>query len=210
VQYGCRASDNSVVPRRRPTHVQRQEHTVEVLNAIYAGALLGFSDGFQPGRSPHDARDAVPVGIETRAITWVLDADMRGCLEAIDHAWLRKVVAPRPGDRRVIRHIRTWRKAGVREAGPWRAPEAGTPPGGSGSPVAAHIALHSVLDRWAERWRRREVRGAVMIVRSGDDCLVGFEHRAAAERFWAERQERFQPFHLELHPEKTRLLECGR
>ena len=187
-----------------------QRATVEVLNAIYEGDFLGFSYGFRPGRSPHNALDAVTVGIEKRSINWVLDADIRGFFDAIDHAWLLKFVEHRIGDRRVVRHIRKWLKAGVLEEGQWHAQEEGTPQGGSVSPLAANIYLHYVLDLWADRWRRRFARGEVIIVRAADDFIVGFEHRDDAERFWGALRERFQQFNLELHPEKTRLIEFGR
>jgi RNA-directed DNA polymerase len=187
-----------------------QRATVEVLNAIYGGAFLGCSYGFRPGRSPHQALDAVTGGIEKGSINWVLDADIRGFFEALDHGWLVTCVEHRIGDRRVVRHRRKWLQAGVLEDGTWRAQEEGTPQGGSVSPVAANIYLHYVLDLWAERWRRRNARGEMISVRDGDDFIAGFEHRDDAERFWRELRARFQPFHLALHPEKTRLIECGR
>jgi len=187
-----------------------QRATVEVLNAIYEQDFRGFSYGFRPGRSPHDALDAVTVGIEKRNINWVLDVDIRGFFDAIDHIWLVKFVEHRIGDRRVIRHLWRWLKAGVLEDGQWREQAEGTPQGGSISPLAANIDLHYVLDLWAERWRRRDARGELIIVRFAEDASVGFEHRDDAERFWAELRERFQQFHLELHPEKTRLIEFGR
>ena len=163
-----------------------QRATVEVLNAIYEQDFRGFSYGFRPGRSPHDALDAVTVGIEKRNINWVLDADIRGFFDAIDHEWLVKFVEHRIGDRRVIRHLWRWLKAGVLEDGQWREQAEGTPQGGSISPLAANIYLHYVLDLWAERWRRRDARGDMIIVRYADDAIVGFEHRDDAERFWAE------------------------
>jgi RNA-directed DNA polymerase len=187
-----------------------QRATVAVLNAIYEGDFLGFSDGCRPGRSPHQALDAVTVGIETRSINWVLDADLRGFFEAIDHAWLVKCIEHRIGDRRVVRQIRKWLKAGVLEDGQWRVQEEGTPQGGSISPLAANIYLHYVLDLWAEQWRRRHARGDMIIVRFADDFIAGFEHRDDAEQFWAALRERMRKFNLELHPEKTRLLEFGR
>jgi RNA-directed DNA polymerase len=102
-----------------------------VLNAIYEKECLGCSYGARPGRSPHHALDAVTVGIEKRNINWVLDADIRGFYDAIDHAWLVKFVEHRIGDQRVVRHIRKWLKAGVLEDGHWRQQEEGTPQGGS-------------------------------------------------------------------------------
>jgi group II intron reverse transcriptase/maturase len=187
-----------------------QRAPVEGRNAIYAQDVRGFSSGFRPGRSPHDARDAVTGGIEKRNSTWGLEVDIRGFFDASDHAWVGKFVEQRMGDRRVVRQLWRGLKAGVLEDGQWHAQEAGTPQGGSMSPVAANISLHDVLDLWAERWRRRDARGDMIIVRFADAAIVGFDHRDDAVRFWAERRERFQPFHLALHPEKTRLLACGR
>jgi RNA-directed DNA polymerase len=187
-----------------------QRATVEVFNAIYEQDFRGFSSGFRPGRSPHEALAAVTVGIEKRNINWGLDVDIRGFCDAIDQAWLVKFVEHRMGDRRVVRPLWRWLQAGVLEDGQWHEQEEGTPQGGSRSPLAANIYLHDVLDLWAERWRRRDARGDMIMVRFADDVIVGFEHRDDAERFWAERRERFPQCHRELHPEKTRLLAFGR
>jgi RNA-directed DNA polymerase len=168
-----------------------QRATVEVLNAVYEGDFLGFSYGFRPGRNPHDALDAVTVGIEKRSINWVLDADIRGFFDTLDHAWLVKFIEHRIGDRRVVRHIRKWLNAGIFEDGQWRGQEEGTPQGGSVSPLLANIYLHYVLDLWAEQWRGRHARGDVIIVRYCDDFIVGFQHQDEAERFWVELRERF-------------------
>jgi len=199
-------------PIGKPTGEDKivQRATVAVLKAIYEGDFRGFSYGFRPGRTPHHALEAVTVGIEKRNVKWVLDADMRGCFEAIDHAWLMQFVEHRIGDRRIARQMRKWWKAGVLEEGHWHAQAEGTPQGGSLSPVAANISRHYVLDRWADRWRRQYARGEVIIVRYCDDFIVGFEHRDDAERFWRELQERFRKFNVELHPEQTRLIEFGR
>jgi len=153
-----------------------QRATVEVLNAIYEEEFRGFSYGFRPGRSPHDALDAVTVGIEKRNVNWVLDADIRGFFDAIDHAWLLKCIEHRMGDQRVVRHMQKWLQAGVLEEGQWHAQEEGTPQGGSVSPVAANISLHYVLDLWADRWRRQYARGDVIIVRYADDGAPGNVH----------------------------------
>jgi RNA-directed DNA polymerase len=181
-----------------------------VLNAVFEVEFLGFSYGSRPGRSPHDALDAVTVGIEKRNINWVLDADIRGFFDTLDHAWLVEFVEHRIGDRRVVRHIRKWLSAGVLEDGQWRAQEEGTPQGGSVSPVLANIYLHYVFDLWANQWRHRNARGDVIIVRYCDDFIVGFQYRDEAERFLGDLRERFGKFNLELHPEKTRLIEFGR
>jgi RNA-directed DNA polymerase len=183
---------------------------VAVLHAIYEGDVRGFSSGFRPGRHPHQALDAVTVGIAKRNVNWVRDPDMRGFVDAIDHEWLMQCVAHLIGDRRIARQMRKWLKAGVLAEGHWHEQAEGTPQGGRISPLAANISLHDVLDLWADRWRRRYARGDVIIVRYADDFLVGFEDRDDAERFWGERRDRLQQLALELHPEKTRLIEFGR
>ncbi|MGH2400319.1 MAG: group II intron reverse transcriptase/maturase, partial [bacterium] len=186
-----------------------QRATVEVLNAIYETDFLGFSYGFRPGRSAHRALDALYAGLLTRKVNWVLDADIRGFFEAINHEWLVKFIGHRIADRRVVRLIQKWLNAGVLEDGTrtWR--EEGTPQGGSVSPLLANVYLHYVFDLWAQRWRKRRAHGDVIVVRYADDFIVGFQHRADAERFLTELRERFAKFSLELHPEKTRLLEFG-
>ena len=186
-----------------------QRTTVDVLTAIYETDFLGFSYGFRPGRNPHDALDALYAGLLTRKVNWVLDADIRGFFDAIDHGWLVKFVEHRIADRRVVRLIQKWLNAGVLEDGTRTRSEEGTPQGGSISPLLANVYLHYVFDLWAQRWRRKCAHGDVIIVRYADDFIVGFQHRADAERFLAELRERVATFSLELHPEKTRLLECG-
>jgi RNA-directed DNA polymerase len=183
---------------------------VAVLTAIDAGDWRGFADGVRPGRRPHAALEAVTGGIAKRSIHGVRAADMRGFCEASDHGWLVPCVAPRLGDRGVVRHRWTWRQAGVREAGTWRAPAAGTPPGGRVSPVAATSSLHAVLARWAARGRRRNARGERRLVRDGDDCGAGCAPRGAAERFWTALRARVQPCQLARPPEQTRLRAFGR
>ena len=186
-----------------------QRTTVEVLNAIYETDFLGFSYGFRPGRSPHHALDALYAGLLTRKVNWVLDADIRGFFEAIDHGWLVKFVEHRIADRRVVRLIQKWLNAGVLEDGTRTRSEEGTPQGGSISPLLANVYLHYAFDLWAQRWRKTQASGDVIVVRYADDFIVGFQHRAEAERFLADLRERFTKFGLELHPEKTRLLEFG-
>ncbi len=186
-----------------------QRTTVEVLNAIYETDFLGFSYGFRPGRSPHNALDALYVGLLTRKVNWVLDADIRGFFEAIDHGWLVKFVEHRIADRRVVRLIQKWLNAGVLEDGTRTWSATGTPQGGSISPLLANVYLHYAFDLWAQRWRKTQARGDMVIVRYADDFIVGFQHRVEAERFLADLRERFTKFGLELHPEKTRLLEFG-
>jgi group II intron reverse transcriptase/maturase len=183
---------------------------VEVLNAIHEEDFLGFSYGFRPGRGPHDALDALAVGIGNTRVNWVLDADIAGFFDAVDHAWLIPFVEHRVGDRRVIRLIRKWLKAGVMEDGEVTRPEVGTPQGSVALPLLANIYLHYVFDLWAARWRRRHAQGNVILVRYADDILAGFEHQADAERFQAELRDRLARFALTLHPDKTRLIQFGR
>jgi RNA-directed DNA polymerase len=180
------------------------------LNAVYEQDFLGFSYGFRPGRSPHDALDALATGITRRRVNWVLDADIRDFFTSLDQAWLEKFVEHRVADRRVLRLIQRWLKAGVIEDGEWSATEEGTAQGASISPLLGNVFLHYVLDLWADQWRRRYARGDVILVRFADDFLAGFEHREDAERFLADLRGRFARFGLELHPDKTRLIEFGR
>jgi group II intron reverse transcriptase/maturase len=186
-----------------------QRATVEVLNAIYEIDFVGFSYGFRPGRSQHDALDALYAGLLTKKVNWVLDADIRGFFDAIDHGWLVKFLEHRIADRRVVRLIQKWLNAGVLEDGKRTWSEQGTPQGGSASPLLANVYLHYVFDLWTQRWRRTEARGEMIVVRYADDFIVGFEHKSDAERFLAELTERFRRFALELHPDKTRRIEFG-
>ena len=186
-----------------------QRATTEVLNAVYEQDFLEFSYGFRPGRSQHNALDAITVGIKKRKVNWVLDADVRGFFDAIDHEWLIRFLEHRIGDQRVIRHVKKWLKAGVLEDGKVTWEEDGTPQGGVISPLLANIYLHYVFDLWIQAWRKR-VNGDVIVVRYADDFVVGFQYREEAERFMDELRERFAKFGLELHPGKTRLIEFGR
>lgn len=186
-----------------------QRATVEVLNAIYETDFLGFSYGFRPGRSPHDALDALYTGLLTSKVNWVLDVDIRGFFDAIDHGCLVTLVERRIADRRVVRLIQKWLNAGVLEDGQRMRVEQGTPQGGSISPLLANIYLHDAFDRWVQVWRQTQTRGEMIVVRFADDIVLGFQHRTDAERFQRELRERFATFHLELHPDKTRLIEFG-
>lgn len=187
-----------------------QRAVVEVLNAIYEVDFLGFSYGFRPGRKPHDALDALAAGIYKKKVNWIIDADIRDFFSKLDQAWLMKFLEHRIADRRVLRLIRKWLAAGVIEDGNWSETPEGTPQGGSASPLLANVYLHYVLDRWARQWRRRQARGDMIIVRWADDFVVGFQHRGDARQFLSDLRDRFAKFALELHPDKTRLIEFGR
>lgn len=187
-----------------------QRATVEVLNAIYEVDFLGFSYGFRPGRNQHQALDAISVGLFRKKVSWVLDADLRGFFDNLDRAWLVKFLEHRIGDRRVVRLIQKWLNAGVLENGERIDSETGTVQGGSISPLLANIYLHYVFDLWIDQWRRRHGSGDIIVVRYADDFVVGFQYREEAERFLAELRERLARFRLELHSDKTRLIEFGR
>lgn len=187
-----------------------QRAAAEVMGAVFEMDFKGFSYGFRPKRSAHQALDALTVGITRKKVNWVLDADIRGFFDTLDHEWVVKFIEHRISDERVIRHVKKWLKAGVMEDGRWSSAEWGTPQGGSISPLLANVYLHYVFDQWVAAWRRREARGDMIVVRYADDFVVGFEHRDDADRCLAALRERFAKFHLELHPEKTRLLEFGR
>src|SRR5665213_886996 len=187
-----------------------QRATVEVLNAIYEEDFLGFSYGFRPGRSPHDALDALAVGMKAKKVNYVLDADVCDFFSKLDHACLKKFLEHRIADKRILRLIQKWLNAGVIEDGEWSSTEAGTAQGASVSPLLSNVFLHFVFDLWADQWRRRHARGDVVLSRFADDYVAGFEHREDAEQFLADLRDRFAEFGLELHPEKTRLIEFGR
>ena len=202
--------------RQRPLGIAALEDKVvqyavgTVLNQIWEEDFLGFSYGFRPGRSQHDALDALNVGIARKKVNWVLDLDIRAFFDQIDHAWMIKFVEHRVGDRRIVRLIQKWLKAGVMEQGRWSEAKEGTPQGAVISPILANLYLHYVLDLWVNHWRRKEATGDVIIVRYADDAVLGFQHRYEAERFLEQLRERLGKFGLELNSEKTRLIEFGR
>jgi group II intron reverse transcriptase/maturase len=181
-----------------------------VLQSIYEQDFLGFSYGFRPGRSQHNALDALSVALTSKRVNWVLDADIAGFFDAIDHAWLIKFLEHRIGDKRVLRLIRKWLRAGVSEEGEWSPTKQGTPQGAVISPLLANVFLHYVLDLWVEWWRKHRCRGDVVIVRYADDFVIGFEHRDEAEACLEALRERLVKFGLKLHEDKTRLIEFGR
>ncbi len=187
-----------------------QQAVVTILNQIYEIDFKGFSYGFRPGRSPHQALDALSVGIQRKKVNWVLDADIRGFFDNMSHEWTMKFIEHRVADRRILRLIQKWLKAGVSEDGQWSETKVGTPQGAVVSPLIANVYLHYTFDLWADVWRRRVAKGDVIIVRYADDLVMGFQQRADAVRFLEEFKERLAKFGLEVHPEKARLIEFGR
>jgi RNA-directed DNA polymerase len=187
-----------------------QRAMVVVLNVIYEQDFLGFSYGFRPERNPHNALDALYVGIMTKKVGWVLDADLRAFFDTLGHEWLVRFIEHRIADRRIVRLIQKWLRAGVLEEGRLIQTEEGTVQGGSISPLLANIYLHYVFDLWVQNWRYKHARGDVIVVRYADDFVVGFEHRFEAQRFLEDLKERLLSFGLELNADKTRLIEFGR
>src|ERR1700731_3810402 len=202
--------------RQRPLAVAALEDKIVqgacamVLNAIYEEDFLGFSYGFRPGRGPHDASDALAVAITSRKVNYILDADVRDFFGSVSQSWLVRFLEHRIGDKRIIRLIQKWLRADILEDGAVTVDDRGTGQGSVISPLLGNIYLHYVLDLWAERWRRREARGDMIIVRYADDLVAGFEHEDDARRFLDAIHERFGAFALSLHPVKTRLIEFGR
>jgi RNA-directed DNA polymerase len=187
-----------------------QRAVVALLNAIYEEDFLGFSYGFRPGRSTHNALDALAVGIDSTKVNWIIDADIRSFFDELSQPWLVRFLEHRIGDRRIIHLIQKWLKAGILEDGIVTVSARGTGQGAVISPLLANIYLHYVFDLWAARWRRREATGDMIIVRYADDFIVGFQHEGDARHFLEEMRSRLQEFALSLHPEKTRLIEFGR
>lgn len=187
-----------------------QQAVVTVLQQVYEEDFLEFSYGFRPGRGQHDALDALVVGIKRKKVNWILDVDIRGFFDNMDHEWLMKMVEYRIADRRILRLIGKWLKAGVSEEGQWQESRVGTPQGAVASPMLANLYLHYALDLWVNQWHEKTAQGDMIVVRYADDMVLGFERWTEAEAFLEQMRERLRKFGLELHPEKTRLIEFGR
>ncbi|MFV2044795.1 MAG: group II intron reverse transcriptase/maturase [Anaerolineales bacterium] len=218
--YRAKPSRRAWIPkpggRKRPLGIASLEDKIvqqavgKVLQSIYEQDFVGFSYGFRPGRSQHDALDALSVAISSKRVNWILDADIEGFFDAIDHEWLIEFLEHRIGDKRILRLIIKWLRAGISEDGQWTKAKVGTPQGAVISPLLSNVYLHYVFDLWIEWWRKNHCKGDVVVVRYADDFVIGFENQAEARECLEQLRTRFAKFGLKLHGGKTRLIEFGR
>ena len=188
-----------------------QQAIVIILEQIYEMDFLGFSYGFRPGRSQHDALDALHVGIMRKKINWILDLDIKKFFDTVEHAWLIRFLEHRIVDKRVLRLITQWITVGYQDAkGRRHRATVGMPQGAVISPILSNIYLHYVYDLWLQQWRRRNCVGDMITARFADDSVSGFQNQRDAERFLSELKLRMAKFGLELHEGKTRIIEFGR
>jgi RNA-directed DNA polymerase len=187
-----------------------QQAVATILNQIYEEDFLGFSYGFRPGRSQHDALDALSYALLKKKVNYILDADIRSFFDNLDKSWLIKFMELRVADPRILRLIQKWLKAGVMEDGKWLETQTGTPQGSVISPLLANVYLHYAFDLWVNVWRKKWAPGEVVVIRYADDTIVGFQYQSDADRFLVNLRERLGKFGLELHPDKTRRIEFGR
>ena len=182
----------------------------EVLNAIYEADFYGFSHGFRPGRSPHGALASLDKALMTQRVNWVLDFDIQTFFDSLDHEWLVRMLEHRIADRRIIRLVRRWLRAGILESGEWRVVETGSPQGSGISPLLANVFLHYSFDAWISQWRRRHARGQMVVIRYADDAIAGAQYESDARKLLEALRERLAKFGLALNENKTRLIEIGR
>lgn len=187
-----------------------QQALVWVIESIYEEDFLGFSYGFRPKRHQHKALDALYVALTQRKVSWVIDADIKGFFDNIDHNWMMKFLEHRISDKRALSLVEKMLKAGVSDEGKWSASKVGSPQGSVLSPLLANIYLFYVLDLWINKWREHEARGEIYIVRFADDFVICSQYQDDANRLLKALHVRMKKFNLTLHEEKTRLLEFGR
>jgi len=187
-----------------------QQAVVTILNQIYEEDFLGFSYGFRPGRSQHDALDALSYALLKKKVNYIMDADIRGFFDNLDKSWMIQFMEHRVADPRILQLIRKWLKAGVMEEGQWSEPQTGTAQGSVISPLLANVYLHYSFDLWVNVWRKKRAQGEVVVIRYADDSIAGFQYETDADRFLENLRERLTKFGLELHPDKTRRIEFGR
>lgn len=218
--YRAKPSKRIYIPkpdgRQRPIGIASledklvQKAVVWVLQCIYEQDFLGFSYGYRPGKSQHKALDALSVALTSKKVNWVLDADLEGFFDTIDHEWLIKFLEHRIGDKRILHLIRKWLRAGISDEGEWSASTVGTPQGAVISPLLANVFLHYVLDLWIQWWRSARGRGEIVVIRYADDFVIGFEHKYEAEACLDELRARLAKFGLKFNDKKTCLIEFGR